>query len=331
MNLIKSKYTLLLFSIFFALIVGEYILAPILFKLTDKPSRALMLLGLHAPANTQIDDTPINAQGFTGDVINKLKPDQNTIRILTLGGSAMFNRRMTERLTASFKKALSNTASAKIEILGGALRGHCTRYSVIKYSRYFYKYNFDYVIIYHGINDLWMNHVASTDFRDDYSHLNAWSKRNWLMDHSILARNFYNEYLWHKRKKVNNGAKSSSYRTFNANIRELVRVIRKNNGVPVLMSYAWYIPENYTITKFLQGKLDYINPTNYDRCMVEHWGDLDYVKEGLKRHNLIIKTISKEKNILLIDQKSKFEKKAVYFGEMSPCTTIFATFSFDDG
>ena len=113
MNLIKSKYALLLFSILFALIIGEYILAPILLELTDKPSRALMLLGLHAPADTQIDDTPINAQGFTGDVLNESKPDQDTIRILTLGGSAMFNRRMAERLASHFRLILTKGTLSK--------------------------------------------------------------------------------------------------------------------------------------------------------------------------------------------------------------------------
>ena len=63
----------------------------------------MALMGFAGKPNTTLDDTPINSMGFTGDVID-IEKNPEKVRILTLGGSAMFNRRMTEQLKESFNK-----------------------------------------------------------------------------------------------------------------------------------------------------------------------------------------------------------------------------------
>lgn len=296
-SILRTNLFLLSGSIIVSLLLGEYIVTPILLKLLNRPSRALQLLGLCAPPNIQVDDTPINSQGFTGHVLQPSKPTQNTIRILTLGGSAMFNHRMTEQLTESLLKA----TSARLEIQGGALRSHSTRSSLIKYKEHFYRYSFDYVLIYHAINDLLMNHVAYKNFKADYSHFSSWYKRNAVLNHSVMARYIYNRIFWKSPKRVENGSQFSSYQTFEQNIRELVRLIKRDDGVPILMTFAWHIPDNYTETKFYQGRLGYNNPTNYDKCPVELWGSVDYVREGLMHLNSIIRNIAREEQVMLID------------------------------
>ena len=295
--ILRTNLFLLSCSIIVSLLLGEYIVAPVLLKLLNRPSRELQLLGLCGLPNTQVDDTPINSQGFTGHVLQPSKPTQNTIRILTLGGSAMFDHRMTERLIENLAKA----TSAKLEIQGGALRSHSTRSSLIKYKEHFYRYSFDYVLIYHAINDLLMNHVALENFKADYSHFSPWYKRNTVLKHSLIARYIYNRIFWKSPKRVENGSQFSSYQTFEQNIRELIRLIKRDDSTPLLMTFAWHIPDNYTETKFNQGKLGYNNPTNYDKCPVELWGSVDYVKEGLMRHNAIIKKIAREEQVMLID------------------------------
>ena len=228
----------------------------------------------------------------------------------------MFNRRMTERLIENF----SEFGSENFEIQGAALRRHTTRSSLIKYKYYFSRYHFDYVLIYHGINDLWMNHVHQEMFSSDYSHFSPWNVRGWLLNKSFLARLIYNQIL-HKifrpqPKILVNGTHYSSVDTFEHNIRETVRLIRYNGGSPILMTFAWYIPEDYTLNKFKKNMLDYNNPTSYDRCAVEMWGLVDYVKEGLSRHNSIIKKIAKEEKVLLIDQESRLCGHPEYFGDV---------------
>jgi hypothetical protein len=261
-----------------------------------------------------VDDTPINSQGFTGHVLQASRPPENTVRILTLGGSAMFNRRMTERLIES----LSMATSVRLEIQGGALRSHSTRASLIKYKEHFYKYSFDYVLIYHAINDLWMNNVALENFKADYSHYKPWYNRNAVLTHSVIARYFYGNHIWNPSQRLDNGSQFSSCQTFEQNIRELIRLIKSNNGFPILMTFAWYIPDDYTETKFYQGRLGYNNPTDYNRCQVEMWGSVDYVKEGLMRHNSIIRKIAREEQVMLIDIEGTdtFQNNQQNFGDV---------------
>ena len=120
----------------------------------------------------------------------------------TLGGSALFNRRMTERL----KERLARDAPRPVEVLGAALRAHTTWSSVHKY-RHLARYGFDVVLIYHAINDLKANHVAREDFRPDYSQLGPWYRRGPLLDRSVVARLVHERLLYRKPPFVVMGAR----------------------------------------------------------------------------------------------------------------------------
>jgi hypothetical protein len=112
-----GKVLLLFISTILAFLFSEYVFAPVLLSIFGQPSRSLTLLSVAATPNVLVDDTMTNSQGFTGDVLSDQKPP-HTKRILTLGGSAMFNRRMTERLIDSLKPI----TSTPLEVQGGAFR-----------------------------------------------------------------------------------------------------------------------------------------------------------------------------------------------------------------
>jgi lysophospholipase L1-like esterase len=310
---IRIRALLSLVSVVLCLILAEYFLLPSF--ILKQANRQLLLLGLFAPPNSRVDDTSINSQGFTGDVVNEVKP-AGTVRILTLGGSAIFNRRMTERIIAAFRAATSQ----HIEVVGGALRTHSSRDSLIKYEQYFSKYHFDYVLIYDGINDLWMNHVSATKFADDYSHWSSWDKRNLLLNHSLIARYVYNLFWIPKQqmfpKENINGAQFRSYLTFETNIRQLIQDIRTDQGVPVLMTFAWNIPNNYSKDAFDRGTLGFNNPTNYDKWPVELWGPVDYVREGMHHNNSIIRKVAREEAVPLLDQQGRLGGDISNFGDI---------------
>jgi hypothetical protein len=84
------------------------------------------------------------------------------------------------------------------------------------------------------------------------------------------------------------------------------------------MTFAWYIPDDYTFKKFCQGSLDYNNPEKYDECSVQFWGSVDFVKEGLRRHNSIIRNIAKEEQVMLIDieRMDAFSNNSQNFGDV---------------
>lgn len=304
--------TIVIVSIF------EFVLLP---RYYDLP-RDIALIGFTATPNTLIDDTSINKMGFTGDMMRPQK-ETGTIRILTLGGSAMFNRRMTERLNQS----LSSLFDQPVEILGAALRTHTSMSSLIKY-RTLRKYQFDYVIIYHGINDLFVNNVDAPHFKDDYSHMNPWYKRSFILDRSLTARTIYNNFIWGKQifggKKIwfiypegknENNMAYVSEKLFKRNMTSLIHEIQKDGGIPVLMSFAWNLPVNYSHETFLSGSVGYAS-TNFEKYPVELWGSPEYVSEGLRRHNNVIRQIALIDGALFIDQESLMGKELLWFEDV---------------
>lgn len=294
------------------LIALEFLLLP--FWATGSTNRDLALLGFIATPNTIVDDTPINDWGFTGSVLSNEYPGDDTIRILTLGGSALFNRRMTERMVKSWEKKFA----ADLEIVGGALRTHTSRASLIKMKYLFSQYKFDYVLIYHGINDLWASNVPATAFNEDYSHLDPWNKRSELLDHSLTARFTFN--LLSSREGVfpqqnSNAADFAAVRTFEQNILQIVNMVIERGGQPVLMSFASHIPEGYTLESFRSYSLGYNNPDHYDECPVELWGTPEYVREGLIKNNNILRKVAREMDLPLIDLDQSLSQDITNFGD----------------
>lgn len=269
-------------------------------------------MGFSATPGSVVDDTTINSMGFAGDSVDVSKPP-GTIRILTLGGSAMFNRRMAERLRDRLKTATGR----RLEVVGGALRAHTTMSSVLKY-KVLRKYAFDIVLIYHGINDLWANHVALDEFREDYSHLGPWYKRNVWLDQCVVCRLVYNKWIYPgpTPHSGENRSRFASEHTFKRNLMVLIQSIRWDDSIPILMTFAWNIPKDYTYDSFQKHSVGYNNRENYDRWPVELWGSPQYVSEGLVRHNRIVRQLADIENVLLIDQEERMGKDLRWYGDV---------------
>lgn len=298
------------------LALAEFVMLP---RLLGAP-RDLALMGWVATA-AQVDDVPINSLGLTGDVPALPKPP-STRRVLILGGSSLFNRRMTERL----RDALQQRSAAHVEVVGAALRMHTSRASVIKYE-FLSKYRFDVVLIYEGINDLWANHVTSERFREDYGHLSPWYIRTPLLDRSLVARVVYNCLVAGKTRAIEDflsnppgaavgGAGFRSVETLGNNLRALVGMVREDGGVPILMTFAWAIPPDYSLEAFESGKLGYVNPDNYDRTAVEVWGTPSFVEQGLRLHNEVVRRVSREMGVPLLDQEALLRGRIELFGDV---------------
>jgi hypothetical protein len=304
----RVVFLLPVFILLVGILVAEFILLP----LVEGMPRSSMLMGFCANGRTtkMVDDTPINEMGFTGDVLKKKKAP-GTIRILTLGGSSMFNRRMTERL----KVKLQAATPVPIEVLGAALREHTSQSSVYKYEL-LSPYNFDYVLLYDGINDLWANHVSEKDFREDYSQLNAFYNHNFPLSHSIIARVIYRRFIYHAPRRVLGGAGFRSIKVLERNIQTLVDRMRKDGAVPILMTFAWHIPDNYTLKAFREHTLGYNNPDRYEEWPVEGWGTVAHVKEGLRRTNESINSLAAREGILLIDQEALMRSKSQLYTDV---------------
>ena len=310
---VLGGFGLLVVSTAAVLSLFEFLVVP-RFVVPRGVDRNLALMGFYAPPGVRIDDTLVNSQGFTGSELSEPDGSPRSTRILTLGGSAMFNRRMTERMIAAWRDVFPTPT----EVVGAALRTHTTRANVIKYEYHFSKYRFDYVLFYEGVNDLWANNVEPRRFSWDYSHQNPWGHRNLLLDNVMLARLVYN-YLNPGRGKLpgaaSNQANFMAEMSFESNLRTLVASIRAHGGKPVLMTFAWYIPENYSLDLFSAGALDYNNPMRYDYCPAELGGDVAYVRSGLQRNNAIIRRLAAELDVDLIEQDESLRDDPRNFGD----------------
>lgn len=103
---------------------------------------------------------------------------------------------------------------------------------------------------------------------------------------------------------------------FRRNLLTLVKHARENGSVPILMTFAWTIPDGYTIESFRSGNLGYNNPTSYDSWPVELWGPLEYVRERIQAHNKRVREIAQMENVLLIDQEYLMGKDTYWFGDI---------------
>lgn len=307
-------YCLLLTTL--AALAAEFVLLPAVFGLP----RATLLTGFVARPGDVIDGQRINALGFTGDDIAVQKP-ADTVRILLLGSSTLFNRQLGERL----KLALQQRTTRKIELLDAGIRSHTTRADLLKLQLLAH-YQWDYVLLYDGINDLWANHVLPQDFHADYRQLDPWYHRNALLDNSLLARYSYN-LLYHRwlspghqfvfpKKPFVNAANFSSVPAFAGNVEAMVALAKSSGAEPVLLTFAFHLPDNYSRQAFLDGKLDYSNPDNYDSRDVYNWGPPDFVREGLLRKNAALREIALREKVLLIDVDAAMSGRGHWFGDV---------------
>ena len=273
--------------------------------------RETCLMGFAAMPGTVVDDVTINAMGFAGDVVAPAKPAA-TVRVLTLGGSALFNRRMADRI----RDRLQRLGPRRVEVVGAALRTHTSRSSVLKYEL-LRRYDFDYVLLYHGINDLWANHGALADFREDYSHLGPWYRRGPWLDRCVTCRLVYNAAAPAPAPRTGRPVHFGSVRALAHNLTRLVDMAAEDGATPVLMTFAWSVPPGYSYEAFTAGRIGYHNPTHYDRWPVELWGPPAWVVEGLGRHNAVVRDLARSRGLPFLDQEALIGKDLRWFGD--PC------------
>ena len=293
-------------------------------------SRASLLNGFVAVPGSVIDGQRINALGFTGAEPTIPKP-AGTLRVLLLGSSTLFNRHLGERL----QTVLQQRTTQHVEVLDAGLRSHTSRADVLKWQL-LSGYQWDVVVVYNGINDLWANHVRLQDYRHDYSHLDPWYRRGGLLEHSLVWRRLYNG-VWHAVRAVNrrcqacwfpdyqfvfpskpylNAASFASLDSYRNNLDNLVQAIRTTGAKPVLLTFAWHLPDQYSRQAFLDHALGYHNPEHYDERDVFNWGSPDYVREGLVQQNAIVREVAAKEQVSLLDMDAAMSHQPMWFGDV---------------
>ena len=308
----------LLLSSALSLALIEFLCGVVFIGQLGEGNRDLKLLGWRAEPNSTMEGVQLNSEGFTGAVLPVTREDLEEIRILCLGGSVMFYLSMAEEI----QKTLQPLTERKVLVVSVGLPMHTSRSSCIKYDRYFHQHDFDYVLIYHAINDLFANHHTPEAFEADYSHLNAWYRRGPLIDNSIAARVLYNRVLWERPPMPNNGIKLNlsefaGVASFEANMKHLVTAARRDGAKPILMTFATHVADGLELNALLDGKLGYVRTKEHHINSLRSWGEADYVIEGLRRHNAIIQQLANEQEVLFVDQQQRLSAEITNF--VDPC------------
>ena len=234
----------------------------------------------------------------------KIVKDDETFDILILGGSVVAAYYPIEKL---LQEQLQLKTSKPIRIHNVAEPAHTSLDSYYKYKKLLDK-SFDLVLFYHGINETRANNCPDSIFKKDYTHY-SWYRALRQIDRQKEIRWTILPYTLHyawiylqefigspelihfkdNRKdwmKYGNSIKTEA--AFRENIEKILSIAKRKNEKVILMSFAYYIPDDYSKEKFVNKALDY---TRHNRA-IEIWGKPEYVEKGILVHNTVIKSLA---------------------------------------
>ncbi|MCD4824432.1 MAG: hypothetical protein K8S55_07485 [Phycisphaerae bacterium] len=267
-----------------------------------------------------------------------LRADNEHFDVLLLGGSAL-DRVHTSlaKDTPAIQSALEKITGRDVRIFNLAQPAMSTRDSLIKY-RLMDKEDkhFDLVVVYHGINDIRLNNCPPEKFKDDYTHAGFYKQLLRMEDQIGLLPYFTLPYtieytiihimsskkfeFYVPRHKLNphwleHGSEIKTAGPFRKNLQDILDLAARRDEPVLLMTFAWYIPEGYSLEKLRAGKLDYAAKGRPDG--VENWGKPVNVAKGLKVHNDIIRDLGRNNpRAIFVDAATLLPKKGEYHNDV---------------
>jgi len=256
-------------------------------------------------------------------------PEQS-FEVLILGASVLHEE--FGSFEPLFRAALEERTDRPITLYNLATPAHTSRDSRLKYFYAIEEHPVDLVVVYHNINELRANNCPPEVFREDYGHyafnrlVNAYFDHPLLLASSLVASTYYgvSRVGWKLGwiESIPRGRPNPEWLEYGGDIRTEA-CLRRNLGaiiddarardIPVLlMSYANYIPDDYTLERFLDRELDY----GTFRLPIELWGTVEHVRKGLVVHNAALLDLARSKDCLFVDQNALIEKNGANFNDI---------------
>lgn len=270
--------------------------------------------------------------------------DDSSLKILFLGASVLDSKMST--IQYHLEEDLRMALNRDIEIYNIATLAQTTIDSRVKYD-YLKNRHFDYILLYHGINDLAANSAPDSMFTEDYSMFWWYYQLKTFRQHpekkycvlfytlhyavnSLLSNMGILDVHTIDRPKLEwlvYGRNNKSLPVFKRNMEYIINDAERR-GIKVIMStFINYVPYNYSERLFNQKLLDY----DKHICPNSEWGSTINIKKGLEENNEVIISIAgKSKNVLFEDMNSKFTKNRTTFNDICHLTdwgaAIFSTY-----
>jgi hypothetical protein len=193
---------------------------------------------------------------------------------------------------------------------------------------------FDLVVFYGGINDARFNNCPSAVFKQDYSHL-VWNNevncvlRHTEMNVSVLpflfdfvSQKLYQRFCTDKFIPIHYeltsdwwkyGSELKSLSAFDHNILEIKKGCAQNNSKLLLLSYAYSLPNNYSLERFKSRQLDYVFQPNSRET--EIWGEPQNVAKFLDSSNTHLAEMNGQ-DVYFYDMNSHLKAHRSYFADI---------------
>jgi hypothetical protein len=312
------------------------VLALVLLAFVEAASRVFMAVGPGArfwdPSAVIYSFYPELGSLLRDDIRN----DDRRFDVLLLGGSIL------HKSWGPFKHVLMEelVTASRLPIFVHNLSkpSHTSLDSLHKYRR-LARQRFDLVIVYHGINELRFNNTPPEGFRDDYSHVEWYRRVNWieraapwlrwtslpytLHEAAMLAERAAGVYRPSSRSRpdpefVRYGSDIKTAGPFRHNLEAILDLADERGEPIVLMSFAWYLPDDYTREGFAKRELDYV----LYRSETELWGDPKNVEAGLRAHNEVIADLARtHPGVVYVDERARVPRQGRYWNDVCHLST----------
>ncbi len=259
---------------------------------------------------------------------------EGEFRVLALGASAF----ITRNFQPEFQRLMNDDPFFKderlrVRVASTGVPAHMTYDSLWKYQFWYADYNIDLVIFYHGINDARANNYPPEIFRDDYTQfiyyrqfvpIFDWRDRHAWLSKSLVATLGAKIYGWFEVRFdpdfesspynkpsddpwLVEGSDIKSARVFEKNLEEVLKLAKARDQRVLLMTYAYYLPADYSNERFMSQLTDYsFEP---ESVAVEIWGIKENVIKAIKTHNEVIRTVAARHSEALFFDMERFIPK----------------------
>jgi hypothetical protein len=261
--------------------------------------------------------------------------DDGFLDILLLGGSALHES--WSQVEVELAEQLARAGRRDVRIWNLAEVSHTSRDSRLKYLA-LDGARFDWVVLYHGINDARANNAPPDRFRSDYSHFAWYETANAFASHhgrSVLALPYTIRYLASRVRQalapeqylprnrphpewIGHGGSLRSAAALEENLGAILDEAERRGDRVVLMTFATWVPEDYSLQAFAQKQLDYL--LHYSP--LELWGRGDYVLRAVAAHNLMVRRLAAARaDVVFVDQARLMPGGERYFNDACHFTT----------
>jgi hypothetical protein len=286
--------------------------------------------------------------GFKDGDFERRIPD-GQFRMLALGASAFVTREFQPR----FERLMNDAAFFRdrglaVRVASAGVPAHTSFDALWKYRHWYEGYDFDLVLVYEAINDARANNYPRDVFRADYTQFPYYQRFApvfaWVERHPILSRSFaatLGVSLYHRARVqlapafqreapyndplddpwLAEGADVKTEPVFSRNVEEILGIARERGQRVLLLTYAYYLPDDYTNERFLAHETDYTFMP--ESVATEVWGRKENVVAAIEAHNAATRRLAElHPEALFFDMERYMPKDREHFIDICHWTDL---------